>query len=252
MVFKATDLDSFRLGYGRGVQLPSLINSGYGLFQNFAGSPSDWEGNPYLKPTIVQDYSLDYTRKLPEVSSFLKIGAFYELDQDIVSPLDQVGTITVNATPYTFGESVNVGNSSAYGGELQFKGSNHLGFRWDASYSFARVTDSEGVLENVDYQGSAPQHTFRLGGGYTTGPWEFDGYGQYETSTDMLRSQDGGNTQNPMETAGFLTTSARIGYKIDEHFTLALSGANLNGGVITTSPYPAVERQALLTLTGKF
>jgi iron complex outermembrane receptor protein len=250
VVFKATDMDTIRFGYGRGVQLPSLINSGYGLFQNFAGTPSDWEGNPHLKPTIVQDYSLNYTRQLPELSSFVKIGPFYELNQDIVSPLLASSSITVLGD--TFGQSVNVGNSSAYGGEMQIKGSHPSGYRWDASYSFARVTDSGGVLQSIDYQGSAPQHTFRLGAGYTLDKWEFDGHGQYMTSTNMLRSQDGGNSIEAMPTSGYLTTSARVGYQIDDHFTAALSGVNLNRGAVTTSPYPAVERQGLLSLTGKF
>lgn len=252
VVFKATDLDSFRLGYGRGVQLPSLINSGYGLFQYFASVPSDWEGNPKLKPTSVQDYGLDYTRKLPELLSFIKFGTFYELNQDVVSPLQAIGTITVNGTPYTFGESINVGNSSAYGGEIQFKGNTPSGFRWDTSYSFARVTDSESVLENVNYQASAPQHTFRLLLGYTKNKWEFDGSGEYVTSTNMLRSQNGGSTQSPMDTKPYLTTSARIGYKITDSLIAALTGSNLNRGDITTSPYPAVQRQAFLSLTSRF
>jgi iron complex outermembrane receptor protein len=254
LVFKATDLDSFRLGYGRGVQLPSLINSGYGLIQNFGGTIADWEGNPELKPTIVQDYSLDYTRKVPEVYSSVKIGPFYEINQDIVSPLQQYpNNITVNGQSIAFGQSLNVGNSSAYGGEVQFKGNNPSGYRWDASYSFSRVTDSNAtVIQYLDYQGSAPQHHFRLLLGYTTGKWEFDGSGQYVSSTDMLRSVNGGVNEGPMATGPYSTFAGRIGYQINDRFTAAISGQNLNRGVLAASPYPAVERQGLLTLTGKF
>ncbi|MDD5587408.1 MAG: TonB-dependent receptor, partial [Alphaproteobacteria bacterium] len=148
VVYKLTDKDTFRLGYGRGVQLPSLINSGYGLFQNFgpADDPylSDWEGNPKLKPTIVQDYSVDYTRKVPEIFSFVKVTPFYEVNQDIVSPLTEVGTITANGTDYPFGQSINVGNSRGFGIEFQVKGSHELGFRWDASYSYTNISDSDG------------------------------------------------------------------------------------------------------------
>jgi iron complex outermembrane receptor protein len=113
VVYKATDLDSFRVGFGRGVQLPSLINSGYGLYQNF-GTPSsvflsDWEGNPRLKPTTVTDYSADYTRKIPDISSDLKFSVYYEMNKDIVSPLTQIGTIMVNGVPQAYGESINVG-----------------------------------------------------------------------------------------------------------------------------------------------
>lgn len=255
LVFKATDLDSFRLGYGRGVQLPSLINSGYGLVQNFGGTLADWEGNPRLKPTIVQDYSLDYTRKLPEVYSLVKVGPFYEINQDVVSPLFQFpNPITVNTQSIAFGESLNVGNSSAYGGEIQFKGNSPSGYRWDASYSFTRVSDSEGVRDDyIYYQGAAPQHHVRLLLGYTTGPWEFDGSGQYVSATDMLRSANGGVVEYPpTETQPYFTFAARVGYQINDRFTVAVSGRDLNRGVLAASPYPALERQGFVTLTGKF
>jgi outer membrane receptor for ferrienterochelin and colicins len=249
IIYKLTYKDTFRLGYGRGVQLPSLINSGYGLYQNFGPTPSDWEGNPRLKPTIVQDYSVDYTRKVPEIFSFAKITPFYEVNQDIVSPLTQVGTI---ATGDIFGESINVGNSRGYGVELQIKGSHPLGFRWDASYSFTRIIDSQGVLDNVNYQESAPQHHYRLLVGYTEDPWEIDANGQLLSSTNMLRSADGGQTWSNMPADGYATFGGRLGYKITENITAAVSGLNLNRRVIGTSPYPAIERQGFMTLTGRF
>ena len=254
IVYKASDKDSFRLGYGSGIQLPSLINSGYGLFQNFAGLLSDWEGNPNLKPTVVQDYSLNYTRTLPEIGSFIKVGSFYEVNRDIVSPLEPSATqtITVGGIQYPFGQSVNAGNSKGYGGEIQLKGKSSSGFRWDASYSYATVKDDLYVYQTLDYQRSAPKQHYRLLLGYTTGKWEFDGSGQYVTSTDMLRSPDGGNTFSPMYTKGYYTLSARVGYQINDRFTAALSGTNINKSVVTTSPYPAVERQVLATITGKF
>lgn len=253
IVFKATDKDTFHLGYGRGIQLPSLINSGYSLFQNF-GTEADpylslWEGNPDLKPTIVQDYKLDYTRKLPEYFSFVKFGLYYQLNQSIVSPLSEVGTATVGGTDYPYGKSINIGNSSGYGGEIQLKGSHPSGYRWDASYSFSRVIDK---TEFFIYEGSFPQHHFRLALGYTTGPWEFDGSGQYITSTSLYRSYDGGGTENVVKTKPYATLSARIGYTIDDTFTVAVSGRNLNRGTINTSPFPAIERQGFVTLTGKF
>ncbi len=256
IVFKPTDVDTLRLGYGRGLQAPSLINSGYSLFQNFgtAGDPylSLWEGNPKLKPTVIQDYSFDYTRKVPEIFSFAKISVFYELNQDLVSPLCEIGTVNIGGVDYPYGKSINVGSSSGYGGELQIKGNHPDGYRWDASYSFTRITDSQSALENMNYQESAPQHHFRLGLGYTTGSWELDGFGQYASSTNMYRSPDGGWTWPAMYVSDWYSFSARAGYAIDERFTVALSGRNLNQNTITTSPFPALERQVFLTFTGKF
>ncbi len=252
LVYRATDLDSFRIGYGRGVQMPSLIDSGNIIVQNFGPVTGDYEGNPQLKPTIVEDYSFDYTRKVPELLSKLKFSTYYEFNRDIASPYVTLYYPTINGTTYQYGQTINVGDSSGYGGSIQLKGSHPDGYRWDASYSFQRITDSPGVLLNNDYQGSAPQHHVRLSLGYTTGPWEIDGFGQYLSKTDMLRSPDGGQTFPQYETVDYITISGRVGYKINENFTAALSGTNLNRGVTDSSAYPGVERQVFLTLTGRF
>jgi len=252
IVYKATDSDSFRAGYGRGIQLPSLIQSGFDQIFIFDGFlPADAEGNPHLKPTIVQDLGVDYDRKLASLYSTLKLSTFYEYNQDIVAGLQALGIQTILGNPYFSFISQNVGSSYGWGGEVQLKGS-HGGFRWDASYSLARVVDQPFVASTVDYQGSAPEHHFRLLFGYTTGPWDFDANGQYVTPDKILRSVDGGVTSSPISTSGYESLSGRIGYKVNDHITLALSGANLAQTTTHESPYPAVERQVFLNLTGKF
>ena len=261
VVWQPTARDSFRLGYGRGVQLPSLINSGYGLFQFFgavddASTESMWQGNPFLKPTTVDDFSLDYTRKVPGIFSSVTAGPYYEINRNIVTPLLAVGTVNVPGSlcgaACTYGESVNSGSSYGYGGEIEIKGHNPAGFRWDASYSYAHVHDAADVLAADGYQGSAPQHHFRLLLGFSRDEWELDGSGQYLTSTNMLRSQTGGVTESAIAVGGYTTFAARIGYKLSDYFTFSLSGTNINRSVIEESPYPAVERQVFATLTGTF
>lgn len=261
LVWRATDKDSFRLGYGHGVQLPSLINSGYGLFQYFgavddATTESEWQGNPFLKPTTVDDYSLDYTRKLPALYSTVTLGPYYQINHNIVSPLEATTTVNIPGSlcgaACTYGESINVGDSHGYGGEIEIKGKHPAGFRWDASYSYAYVHDDPDVFTDVGYQGSAPKHHYRLSLGYTTGPWEIDGAAQYQTSTNMLRSQDGGVSYGHTSADGYSSFSGRVGYQLNETYTFAVSGANISRAVTDTSAYPAVERQVFATLTGRF
>ena len=266
IVYKATDHDSFRAGYGRGVQFPSFLQ--YGFAQVYAfGFPSpaaaaaanlsdptmglvvDYEGNPSLKPTYVQDYSADYDRKVDEIFSHVKVSLFYELNQDLVeSFIGSTQTFQFNGNPITVFTPGNVGNSKAWGGEIEIKGSHPSGFRWDASYSYSHVVDSSAVQYNLDYEGSAPMHHFRLLLGYTTGNWEFDANGQLVTSTDMLR----GPAFVPTPNDGYQSLSARIGYRINDHLTFAVSGFNLNSNVQNVSPYPGVERQIFASITGKF
>ena len=252
LVYKATDLDTFRATYGRGVQIPGLIQEG--LVDTLPGPAAsiffDVEGNPALKPTIVTDYELGYDRVVPGIFSTAKFSLYYEMNQDVAG--FDAGTFfrTAGANNYIVIQSVNVGNSQGLGGEFELKG-NHNGFRWDGSYSYARVIDTTGVENFVGYDGSAPQHHVRLIGGYTTGPWELDANAQYLSGTRMLRAVAlTGFT--PVNTDGYTSLGARLGYNINSNITVAVSGANVTRGTTQESPYPAVERQVFLSLTGKF
>ena len=118
------------------------------------------------------------------------------------------------------------------------------------------MTDEGVVKSNLDFEGSAPQHHLRLLLGYTTGPWEFDTFGQLVTATNMMR----GYVQSfqpyiaqfiPTYNNGYEDLSARIGYRIDDNFTMALSGTHLSSNSLQVSPYPRVQRQVFVSLTGK-
>src|SRR5579883_1374542 len=242
--YKITDLDSLRIGYGRGIQQPSFIESGYQQTLDL-GVNADFEGNPKLNPTIVQDYSIDYDRKIPQIFSDAKISVFYELNHDIVFPFWNVSSITINGIPFIGFAAANIGDSKGIGGEIEIKG-NHDGFRWDASYSLASLKDQANIVFAYNYQDSAPEHHFRFIGGYTKGNWEFDGNIQYVTSTELPRYGV------PVVTDGYSSFSGRIGYNINDNLTLALSGTDLAHKVVDASPYPLLERQVFLGLTGRF
>jgi outer membrane receptor for ferrienterochelin and colicins len=254
LVFKATEKDSFRLGYGRGIQLPSLLNLGWDITQNFGTNGiADYEANPKLKPTTVDDYSIDYDRKIGFLNSNLKLSIYYEFNRDItVAAIGTSSTVLLNGVPAPVVLTENVGNSAGWGGEIQLKGSSPSGFRWDLSYSYSRVADQGLVKTTVDYQGSAPQHHVRVILGYTRNNWEFDVNGQVVSGTNMLRSLDGGSTQSPFPVRGYTSVSGRIGYRFNSNLTFALSGTNLNQSVTKESPYPAIRRLVLASLTARF
>jgi iron complex outermembrane receptor protein len=251
-VYRATDLDSIRFGYGRGIEQPSFLNSGFSLLYLFGSIYNAAEGNPRLKPTVVEDYNADYTRKLPDLSSSVKLSVFYEFNRDIMAPFIFTNSCTVvSGTCYYNSYGQNVGNSQGLGGEIAIKGS-HKGWRWGASYSVASLRDSDETAALVDYQKSAPEYHLHLNGGYTMGKWELDANSQLVSSTDMIRSYDGGQTTGMIPTSGYFSMGARVGYNIDDHFTLALSGNNITQQYTTESPYPQIERQVFLSLTGRY
>ena len=249
LVYKATDLDTFRATYGRGVQLPSFIEGGDNVvIQTAAHTYLDLEGNPYLKPTVVENYALTYERQLPSIYSIAKISPFYEINHDVIAfAVDQSISRTIGLDTYILDQSKNEGSSRGLGGEIELKGHHPSGYRWDTSYSYSRVDDGIGVARTIGYDGSTPAHHFNLSGGYTSGPWEFDAFSSAVTSAHM-QSAVGVKTQ----TNGYVSLSSRIGYKLNEQFTLALSGTNLTQVQTKESPFPAVVRQVFLTLTGHF
>ena len=189
IVYKVTERDTVGLGYGRGILLPSMIENGGNIVSNFGPGnyPVDTEGNPYLKPTVVQNYELDYTRTLPNIFSSVRVSPYYTYTKDIMAPYITtipnagIANLPTDYPPNDCGAtnpgqtngctliSGNSGGSHAYGGEIEFKGS-HEGFRWDTSYSLSYVKDDSNVYTTNDFQDSAPESHVRLLLGYTTGP----------------------------------------------------------------------------------
>jgi len=249
-VYQATDKDTFRLTYGRGVEMPSLLDYGFNSINLSGAGPNAFErvGNPDLNATIVTNYELDYDRVIQDILSTAKFSVFYETNADIISPFSIVSTqsTTVSATTRVR-EPTNIGSSNGLGGEVELVGKSPEGFRWDASYSYASVGDSALVLQDFGYEDSTPMHHFRLLLGYTTGPWEFDTNAQYLTSRILFRL----NTSR-QESDGYTSVGGRIGYQITPGMTVALSGTDLTSPNTQESPYPDVERQVMLSLTAKF
>jgi outer membrane receptor for ferrienterochelin and colicins len=248
LVYQYTDKDTFRLIYGRGVQVPGVLEYGFNNTVRSGGTVLDIEGNPRLKPTIVTNYEMDYDRALPEILSVAKFAGFYEVNRDVKAAFQTIGTRQMQGTTVVLQEDLNVGDSRGYGGEFELKGSHPDGYRWDFSYSYARAYDDQSLTNATNpggYDGSTPRHHFRMIGGYTTGPWEFDADEQVLTSLRLFRS---GSDQT---TGGYNSLSGRIGYKINDNLTASISGTNLTSTLTQESPFPAIERQVFFTLTGR-
>lgn len=253
----AIDADSsLKGGYGRGVQMPSFMQTQYGQITVWLGSPSVYPGNPNLKPTIVQDISLTYSRKIAALDSTLSISPYAEINQDIVDPFVVNPTLPVQmigGVPYTVSTSANLGNSKGFGGELELDGARG-GLHWDLSYSLSRVVDWPNFTasDNVSFDHSAPEHHLRAWIGYSTGNWEFDGNVQYLTGTDMPRSLDGGMSDALVPIGAYFSLGGRVAYSFGDGTTLSVDTTNLQAARIKASPYPELQRQVFAALTHKF
>jgi iron complex outermembrane receptor protein len=257
LIYKVGADDTFRLTYGRGIILPSLLQSGdagvggphivYGQAVYFVAT-----GNPYLLPTKVQNVEFSHTHQFESLSSTLSTSVFYSYNNDILSAPDGAsGPNFIDNKIYVALESFNAGSSRSLGGEIEFKGKSPSGFRWDASYSYIHIKDSILSRSVLDFANSTPAHHIRLSGGYSSGPWEFDINGQYVSARDTIRLMPPFGPV-PQRSAGYVSIGGRIAYNFLDRYSLALSTTNINHETLRASAYPAIERQVFATLTAEF
>jgi iron complex outermembrane receptor protein len=248
LVYRMNSGDTLRALYGRGVSDPSLVENGFDLaIVTGPNSVLDYEGNPFLKPAIVENYGLDYEHAFAEIFSTLKLSTYYERNTNLAAYITGAPRV-VGGIVYVLKTAQNIGNSDGLGGEIDLNGT-HGGFRWDASYSYQSIHDTPLVVQKLDYANSAPKHQFRLNLGYTNDKWEADLHGQYVTSTDMLRFT---TVLMPIYTGAYYNLGGRLGYKLTDKITVSLSGTGLTSGITNQSAYPAVERRLMLNVTGNF
>jgi iron complex outermembrane receptor protein len=260
VVYKPTDIDSLRLSVARGVQAPDF----YALFPEpvstdpgfNAGTVKAFEGTPNLKPTISMNYEADYDRQLPSLQSTLQLALFVQHSRDLLASPGDAG---VTDPKTNFGYAGNIGASDSYGGELSLKGSYPDGWRWQASYALALITDHTSVNANpstpnssIDNQNGTPTHAVILGVGRSWGAFEADLFGRWQSSLDDIRIDNTGDTLQRFRINNYLTVNARIGYSPIERLTLAVSGQQLNQGSLVTTSGSPLERRVIASATVRF
>ena len=243
LVYQLTDHDTFRLMAARGVGLPSLAQ--FGLF---------FSGNPDLHPTVVDNYELDYDRELPAIGSVLRTAVFYQSNKDLLISFG--GPIPAGTfLPL----SQNVGGADETGLEIGIKGHSASGFRWNASYSFASVT--EHVISNkqsvpdtaFDYMKGTPQHTIIVGVGYTWEKYEFDAFARWQSRyRDYFTPLFPEVPLSSRLISDYVTATARIGCSIKPNVVLALTAQQLNSAVLRETAFIPVERRLIASFTAHF
>jgi iron complex outermembrane receptor protein len=245
IVYKATDADTLRLTYARGVQIPTLQEEGG--FQLVAGggpfAPS-LGGNPFLKPSIVSNYQASYDRSLAQIGAKLSVKVFYQTTVDVKSGVETaVPPVVGSGLLLTY---VNAGRSSMDGFELSASGKLAQGFRWSADYTYTKVMndlppgDNAGALY-ADFAHSTPKDRGNVNLGWTGGRWDLDGFVHYTSAFDEAYPE--------VHIDGFATLAGRIGYRLDHGLTLALSGQNLTTDRQTQSVGFQAPRQMLFSLS---
>ncbi len=256
LVDELTTLDTLRLMAARGVQVPSLVDFGQQASFGLLG-PVVIAGDPNVRPTIVHNIELDYDRSLPAWNSTLRTAVFAQRSDDIISqPLSSAVQFGPGGVPVLL--SSNVGSSSAAGGEIGIKGQSASGWRWNASYAFVATSNHTTLNQGpaptsaINYARSVPRTVVVGGLGYTWEKLELDMQARWQSSYQDFRSDATSFDLQPVTVQNYLTLNGRIGYRITEHVTVALSAQQFNTGLQYQTAAPPVERRIIASLTVRY
>jgi iron complex outermembrane receptor protein len=200
----------------------------------------------------VTNYEIDYDRAVDALLSVLRTGVFYQTDDDIINRL---GGPKVQTPARLARIAANAGTASEFGIEIGIKGHTESGFRWNASYSLASVTQNLNLnLTGVPtspllLEAGTPEHNIIVGAGYSWRKFEFDGQLRWQSSYDDFN----GSLANPIvKVSNFITSSARVGYKVTDNLTVALSGDQLAQNRLIVTGGPPIERRIIASATVRF
>jgi iron complex outermembrane receptor protein len=152
----------------------------------------------------------------------------------------------------------NVGSSNAAGAEIGIKGHSESGFRWQLGYAFVATTDNTVlnrgslVTSAVDYARSVPRNAVTAGIGYTRDQLEIDLLGRWQSSYRDFQISSSPLLLQPIEVRNYLTLNARIGYRLTDNFTAAVTMQQFNVSRALQAAGPPVERRVIAGIAARF
>ena len=256
LVWRATDEDTVRLTLARGLQAPSLIALGFQFVvpQTSQSTPAiNLLGSANLNPSAISHAEVGYDRQVRALASTVRVAVFAQRTDDVISDPFSGNAAFTRRSGITV-QSANSGHSSAVGGELGLRGEAD-GFRWNASYAYINVSDqfdSTRPLPWLNFQRGTPTHVVMLGGGYSWGRFEADAHGRWQSTYRDYGANPRTNALSPVDVPDYLQLGARVGYKLTEGLTFALTADQFNVSRLVQTGGRAVERRLFLSATARF
>jgi iron complex outermembrane receptor protein len=266
LVWKVGARDTLRLSTARGAQLPSLFDLGGNLLTlpippEF-GPPNAvfLSGMPDLQPTLVTNQELAWDHQLPGLNAALKVAVFRGRSTALIANygnfLPQLNVVSAPA---------NIGDSQSEGVELAIEG--RLGDAWQWSVGYLQLDVDDDFAPQfpagwtyVNFEETAPRHNVNASLAWTGGPWDVDLRLQYLSDFMSVRYDDEYIFNFFVPTAptvlypvsGYVTVGGRIGYRVNDKVTAALSVQNLFNDEQRQTAGPDVERRVMASLTYSF
>lgn len=251
VVWKATNKDTLRASYGRGIQAPSLVQFGTNI--SFV-STSIFAGNPNLSPVVVDNYEVGYDRAIQAIGGKFRNSLFYKRTRNIH---DFSGRVSLSGNT-VIAQSAETGSSDTAGIELGLEGTVGSKWSWDVSYIYQTTDDDFIPLNNqsptplaTHYQDTIPHHVLKAHLGYATGPWELDIYGEAASAFDTVEAS-GGAGYLITNSDGYHTLSGRVGYKSQNNIILAVHGMDITQDSVANNYGLRNERRMFISLSRKF
>ena len=243
LVWRASDTDTVRFTIGRGVEIPNLVDFGASVANDPAGN---FTGVPTIQPTIVMNYEIGWDHALPAFNAHFVASAYHETTQDIASVFS--GILFENNMLYQ--TSGNIGNSSANGIELSLKGDFLDAWHWGAGYSAEFITDKLDPMltpdfDRTDFQDGTPKHIVTANLGWAAGPWEADGFLEYEFAFYGQTVLPLVGTPSLTYISSYVSIDGRIAYKVTDQITISLSGQNISQSSQQQTSGANVERRVI-------
>lgn len=251
LVYQPTELDVLRLSAARGVQLPSLV--GFGALQVHL-PVGVYTGSPLINPTIVNNYEIDWDRRLVALSATSRFALFYQTSDNLQAITS--GIVVPLPSGLLFNTSANIGDSDEIGLELSAKGTLPGGWRWGVGYSPRLVRDHFLPGQTLSQTGTnfadtTPRHVIDVSGGWSAGKWEVDAAARYESSFDGIVGTRA-STFALGTIDNYITLDARIAYQIVKNLTFSVVGRSITASNQRQTVIGTVDREVLAMLQAKF
>ena len=244
LVYRLSDTQTLRASAARGVQAPSLIEFGI--------TPAGFfSGNPYIEPTIVENYEIGYDHVFSDYGK-AGISLFLNKSKDVKGVFGTVPDVAENGATYFLFD--NRGDSDMQGVELSFDANYDENWRWGANYTYINIDDdltvnNGGVLTHeINYEDGQAEHKINVYVGYSNERWEADLYAVYSSDYTDFGSEAGLTGISTVDIDDYVNADARIAYKVDDGVQIALKGENIFTSEQRQTSVGKVERRVWATV----